>query len=98
MAGLDLGSVLVIINGSERVQPATLKRFTERFAPFNFPDAAIRPSYGLAEATVYVRTRTPAQPPEIVYFHSEKLTAGHAERCEGPGATPWSATVCRGHR
>nr|WP_163760792.1 AMP-binding protein [Mycobacterium botniense] len=88
MAGLDLGSVLVIINGSERVQPATLKRFTERFAPFNFPDAAIRPSYGLAEATVYVRTRTPAQPPEIVYFHSEKLTAGHAERCEGPGATP----------
>ena len=54
MAGLDLGDVLVILNGSERVQPATLKRFTDRFARFNLRDKAIRPSYGMAEATVYV--------------------------------------------
>ena len=88
MAGLDLGDVLVIINGSERVQPATLQRFTERFARFNLRDTVIRPSYGLAEATVYVATRTPGQPPEIVHFESEKLTAGHAERCESGGGTP----------
>ena len=35
MAGLDLGDVLRIICGSERVHAATLKRFTERFARFN---------------------------------------------------------------
>ncbi len=35
MAGLDLGGVHTILNGSERVQPATLKRFADRFAPFN---------------------------------------------------------------
>jgi fatty acid CoA ligase FadD28 len=49
MAELDLGDVLTIINGSERVQPETLRRFTERFAAFNLPDKAIRPSYGLAK-------------------------------------------------
>ena len=88
MAGLDLSDVLVIATGSERVHPATLRRFTERFAPFNLPDTVIRPSYGLAEATVYVKTRTAAQPPAIVRFESEKLTAGNAERCESGGGTP----------
>ena len=35
MAGLDLGGVLSIVSGSERVHPATLNRFTDRFARFN---------------------------------------------------------------
>ena len=34
MAGLDLGGVLSIVSGSERVHPATLKRFVDRFARF----------------------------------------------------------------
>ena len=88
MAGLDLSDVLVITTGSERVHPATLRRFTQRFARFNLRDAVIRPSYGLAEATVYVATRAAAQPPVIVRFDSEKLTAGKAERCESGGGTP----------
>ncbi len=87
MAGLDLGDVLIIQNGAERVQPATLRRFTERFAKFNLRDTVIRPSYGLAEATVYVATRTPAQPPEIVHFESDELSAGHAKRCESGSGT-----------
>ena len=88
MAGLDLSDVLVIATGSERVHPATLRRFTQRFARFNLREAVIRPSYGLAEATVYVATRAAAQPPVIVRFDSEKLTAGKAERCESGGGTP----------
>jgi fatty acid CoA ligase FadD28 len=88
MAGLDLGDVLVILSGSERVHPATLRRFTDRFARFNLPGTAIRPSYGLAEATVYALTRTPAEPPKIVHFESEKLATGNAQRCESPTGTP----------
>ncbi|MGV0069333.1 AMP-binding protein [Mycobacterium colombiense] len=88
MAGLDLGDVLVILSGSERVHPATLRRFTERFARFNLPGQAVRPAYGLAESTVYALTRTPAQPPEIVHFESEKLATGTAVRCESPTGTP----------
>jgi long-chain fatty acid adenylyltransferase FadD28 len=88
MAGLDLGDVVNIINGSERVQPATLKRFADRFAPFNLDDRVVRPSYGMAEATVYVATRKAGQPPEIVHFESEKLSAGQAERCASGSGTP----------
>ncbi|BBY09851.1 AMP-binding protein [Mycobacterium marseillense] len=88
LAGLDLREVLVILNGSERVHPATLRRFTDRFARFNLPDDAVRPSYGLAEATVYALSRTPAQPPKIAHFDSEKMATGTAERCESATGTP----------
>jgi long-chain fatty acid adenylyltransferase FadD28 len=88
MAGLDLGDVQHILNGSERVQPVTLKRFTERFARHNLPGTALRPSYGMAEATVYLATRKPGEPPHIVHFESEKLADGQATRCESPDGTP----------
>jgi fatty acid CoA ligase FadD28 len=88
MAGLDLGNVETILSGSERVHPATLKRFTERFARFNLYDSVVRPSYGLAEATVYVATSRAGQPPTIVDFESDKLAAGQAKRCASGGGTP----------
>jgi long-chain fatty acid adenylyltransferase FadD28 len=88
MAGLDLSDVLIIVPGSERVHPATLRRFTQRFARFNLRENVIRPSYGLAEATVYVATRTPAAPPKVVRFDAEKLSEGHAQPRVGGGATP----------
>jgi fatty acid CoA ligase FadD28 len=87
MVGLDLGNVVHILNGSERVQPATLKRFTERFARHNLPGTALRPSYGMAEATVYLATRKPGEPPHIVHFESEKLADGQVKRCESPDGT-----------
>lgn len=79
MAGLDLQGVTHIICGAERVHVATLNRFTERFAKYKLRPQAIRPSYGLAEATVYVAARAPGQPPKVVHFESDKLSAGHAE-------------------
>jgi fatty acid CoA ligase FadD28 len=88
MTGLDLGDVLHIMNGSERVKPATLKRFAERFARFNLHPNVVRPSYGLAEATLWVATRRPGDPPKLVHFESEKLSAGHAKRCTSGGGTP----------
>ena len=88
MAGLDLGDVLVVATGSERVHPATLQRFTQRFAAFNLRDAVIRPSYGLAEATIYVATSTVGHPPSIVRFDTTKLTMGTAELGDGKSGTP----------
>jgi long-chain fatty acid adenylase/transferase FadD26 len=87
MAGLDLGDVLVIINGAERVHAATIRRFTERFSRFNLPDTALRPSYGLAEATLYVATSAAGEPPATVRFDYEKLAAGHAKRCGTEGGS-----------
>ncbi|MGV0812473.1 AMP-binding protein [Mycolicibacterium boenickei] len=88
MAGLDLSNVLAIVTGSERVHPATLERFTQRFARQNLPGTVVRPSYGLAEATVYVATRESGAPPAIVRFESEPLTAGTARRCQNGAGTP----------
>ena len=88
MAGLDLGGVLGIISASERVHPATLNRFTDRFARFNLRAHMMRPSYGLAEATVYVASRSTGDSPKVVHFESEELSTGTARRCTSPTATP----------
>jgi fatty acid CoA ligase FadD28 len=88
MAGLDLRGVHTILNGAERVQPATLKRFADRFARFNLDPRALRPSYGMAEATVYVATRQVGEPPKITHFDADKLPAGQANRCETESGTP----------
>lgn len=100
MAGLDLGHVHTVLSGSERVHAATIRRFIDRFARFNFPAAALKPSYGLAEAMVYVASSGPGRPPTIVRFDYEKLSAGHAEACENGGGcelvsvgTPRASTI-----
>ena len=77
--GIGLGDVIAVYSGAERVHEATLKRFSQRFAKFNFDEGVIRPSYGLAEATLFVGTGVPG-PPSVVAFDPEKLSAGVAER------------------
>ncbi|OIN82090.1 acyl-CoA synthetase [Mycobacterium malmoense] len=84
LAGLDLGGVLGIISGAERVEPATLRRFVDRFAHFNFRDHMMRPSYGLAEATVFVATGTWSESSPAAHFDVGELGAGRVRRC-APG-------------
>ena len=84
LAGLDLGGVVGIINGAERVEPATLERFADRFAHFNFRDHMLRPSYGLAEATVFVASGTWSDSSDAARFDVDELSAGRATRC-APG-------------
>jgi fatty acid CoA ligase FadD21 len=80
LAGLDLGGVLGIISGAERVEPATLERFVDRFAHFNFRDHMMRPSYGLAEATVFVTAGTWSESSPAVHFDVDELSAGRVQR------------------
>ena len=87
LAGLDLGGVLGIISGAERVEPATLQRFVDRFAHFNFRDHMMRPSYGLAEATVFVATGTWNESTPAVHFDVGELGAGRVERCAAGSGT-----------
>ncbi len=88
MAGLDLGDVLLIQSGAERVHPVTVQRFTDRFARFNLRNNVVQPSYGLAEATLYVATPPPSLPPQAVYFDTESLTTGQPHRIDGEDGTP----------
>jgi len=86
LAGLDLSGVIGIINGAERVHPATLVAFNERLGPFGFRPEMVQPSYGLAEATVYVACGGAGRVPEAVEFDPDELTLGTAVR--KPGGTP----------
>jgi 8-amino-7-oxononanoate synthase len=53
-AVLDLSSWSVAFIGAETVEPATLARFAEAFAPCGFRPTSFYPCYGLAEATLMV--------------------------------------------
>ncbi|MGE0218036.1 AMP-binding protein [Mycolicibacterium sp.] len=86
LAGLDLGGVVGIISGAERVEPATLHRFVDRFAHFNFRDHMMRPSYGLAEATVFVTSGTWNEAEPAERFDTEALGAGRVVHRTGRAA------------
>ena len=86
MAGLDLSGLIGIINGAERIHPSTLVRFNERFGPVGFRPEMVLPSYGLAEATVYVASGGKGRAPDVVEFDAEQLSLGTAVRT--PGGTP----------
>jgi fatty acid CoA ligase FadD21 len=87
LAGLDLGGVLGIISGAERVEPATLRRFVDRFAHFNFRDHMMRPSYGMAEATVFLAAGTWSESAGSVCFDLAELSAGRAQGCSAGTGT-----------
>jgi 1-acyl-sn-glycerol-3-phosphate acyltransferase len=65
LAGLDLSSWRLAMNGSEAVSPATIERFTARFAPCGFHARAMCPVYGLAEASVALTIPVPGTGPRI---------------------------------
>ncbi len=52
--GIDLGCLRAMMSGGERVRPATVQRFLDRFARYGLRREACVASYGLAEATLNV--------------------------------------------
>ena len=52
LAGLDLSSLRLALNGAEPVSQATLEAFIQRFVPHGLQPEAITPVYGLAECSV----------------------------------------------
>ncbi|MDX1871451.1 long-chain-fatty-acid--AMP ligase FadD32 [Mycolicibacterium sp. 120266] len=73
---VDLSNVKAVLNGSEPISAATVRRFNEAFAPFGFPPKAIKPSYGLAEATLFVSTTPSAEEPKIITVDRDALNTG----------------------
>ncbi|MDT7758457.1 MAG: fatty acid CoA ligase FadD32 [Mycobacterium sp.] len=72
---MDLSNVKAVLNGSEPISAATVRRFNEAFSPFGFNPKAIKPSYGLAEATLFVSSTPVDEPPKIVYVDRDDLNA-----------------------
>ena len=76
---IDLSDV-ILINGSEPVHIGSIERFVEAFLPHGLSKSAIRPSYGMAEATLFVSSIHPDTEPAAVYLDREKLGYGYAIR------------------
>ncbi len=71
LGDLDLSCWRYALNGAEPVSPAVLRAFEARFTPRGLPPHALRPVYGLAEASLAV-TFPPASTP----WRSLKLDRG----------------------
>jgi acyl-CoA synthetase (AMP-forming)/AMP-acid ligase II len=54
LGALDFSSLEAVIVGAERINPRLLESFYELLAPSGLPRSALRPAYGLAEATLCV--------------------------------------------
>lgn len=70
---LDLSNVKGILNGSEPVSPASMRKFYDAFRPYGLRDTAVKPSYGLAEATLFVSTTPMDEPPKVIHVDRAAL-------------------------
>ncbi|MCX2715956.1 fatty acyl-AMP ligase [Mycolicibacterium sp. J2] len=75
---LDLSNVVTLLNGSEPVTMSSIEKFTAAFAPYGLPATAIKPSYGMAEATLSVASIAPSAAAAAVYLDRAELNEGRA--------------------
>ncbi len=74
---IDLSNVVLII-GSEPVSIDAITNFNKAFAPYGLPRTAFKPSYGIAEATLFIATIDHSAEAKVLYLDREQLGAGHA--------------------
>lgn len=79
LAGLDLSSWRLALNGAEPVSPATLDAFAARFAPCGLRRQALAPVYGLAESSVGLAFPPPGRGPRIDVIARAAFDRGRAE-------------------
>lgn len=85
MEGVDLSSWKIALNGAEPVRAATLARFAATFEPYGFDARAMRPAYGLAEATLLVSAADRGAEARIRDVSASGLKAARVASPEHPG-------------
>jgi len=73
---LELSNEIAILNGSEPVSQASMRKFVEAFAPYGMTETAIKPSYGMAEATLFVSTTDMKVAPTVTHVNRDELNKG----------------------
>ncbi|WP_459589362.1 FadD32-like long-chain-fatty-acid--AMP ligase [Corynebacterium camporealensis] len=75
---LDLSNVEGLIIGSEPVTETAVNAFLDAFTDYGLDPTVLRPSYGLAEASLIVSTPQTEERPLISHFDREDLAEGKA--------------------
>lgn len=86
LAGVDLSSWKLALNGAEPIAPAVLQRFAERFAKFGFDARALLPVYGLSEASLAVTFAQPGRGARTLRVSGDRLAQGFAASSREAGA------------
>jgi phthiocerol/phenolphthiocerol synthesis type-I polyketide synthase C len=76
--GLDLSSWTCAITAAETPRPRTMKRFSAAFEPYGFRRGAFQPSYGMAEASLFITGGGRHPRPVVRSFDGERLARGTA--------------------
>lgn len=79
LAGIDLSCLQTVINASEPVMAETLSAFATRFLRNGFESRMFRPSYGMAEATVFVSMGEHSTEPVITRVDLHSLSKGRIQ-------------------
>ncbi|QLL07586.1 fatty acyl-AMP ligase [Mycobacterium vicinigordonae] len=75
---IDLSNVVGLLNGSEPVSLRAIEQFNAAFAPFGLHETTVKPSYGMAEATLSVASIAPGERATALHFNRAELAAGRA--------------------
>ena len=75
VAGVDLSSWRIALNGAEPVAPAVLRRFADRFAGNGFDSRALMPVYGLSEASLGVSFTPAGRGPRYITEGTRELAS-----------------------
>ncbi|NUS42781.1 MAG: AMP-binding protein [Mycobacteriaceae bacterium] len=73
---LDLSNVIGLINGSEPVTVSSMKKFNDAFGQYGLPKTAIKPCYGMAEATLFVSATRAEDEAKVIHVDRDQLNAG----------------------
>src|SRR5690606_19610613 len=68
--------------------------FTTAFAPYGLPPTAFKPSYGIAEATLFVASIAPDAEPTAIHVDRARLGEGWAVPAPEPGDDTVSVVSC----
>jgi acyl-CoA synthetase (AMP-forming)/AMP-acid ligase II len=75
LAGVDLSTWRVALNGAEPVSADTMRRFAERFARVGFDGKALMPVYGLSEAALALTFTSPDEGARVRSVDPARLAA-----------------------
>jgi acyl-CoA synthetase (AMP-forming)/AMP-acid ligase II len=78
LEGTDLSALRSAVVGAERLVPTPLAAFVDLLKPHGLRPTALRPAFGLAEATLAVTGTPPSAPPHMVRIDWSTIRDGDA--------------------
>jgi acyl-CoA synthetase (AMP-forming)/AMP-acid ligase II/acyl carrier protein len=78
---LDLSSWMVAGIGAEPISYDTLNRFSETFEEVGFKKTSFYPTYGMAEAVLYISGGQPSTSPPILFVETDAFHQGKVITC-----------------